>query len=165
MQNETEESIQEQWRESATKDLERSLVLQQFIREERLRIGDNELESALDERMAQFGDVDDEMKQTLRQIMLGQDGVQTLANDIMMDKIYDRFMAIAAGEAPDLDALEAAEAEAEAAEEADDVAEEATEAEEVEVVAEVEETAADEVDESEAEVAAAAETESDEEEA
>lgn len=144
MQNETEESIQEQWRESAVKDLERSLVLQQFIRAEKLRIDGDELESALDERMAQFGDVDDEMKETLRQIMLGQNGAQTLANDIMMDKIYDRFVAIAAGEAPDLDALEAEEAE-----EAEET-EEIEETEDAEVEAEAE-TAEDDADEAEAE--------------
>lgn len=113
MQNETEESIQEQWREGVTKDLERSLVLQQFIRDEKLKIKDTQLEEALDERMARFGELDEEMKKSLRQMLLGPEGIQSLANDLMMDKIYERLLAIIKGEAPDLDALEEAEEAAE----------------------------------------------------
>lgn len=113
MQGETEESIRDQWREQAATEVERSLVLQQFIRDERLQVKEKEMAAAVEERMERFGDMEDEMKQMMRQFMMGQEGMQTMANDLMMDKIYDRMTLIAEGNAPDLDELEAAEAAAE----------------------------------------------------
>lgn len=106
MQNITEEDLHGRWRDDAVQQVERSLILRQLIQAEKLTVDAAEIEQAVDERMGRFGDMEDEMKATIRQLLLGENGLQTMANDLMLDKVLDRLKAIVAGNAPDLNELE-----------------------------------------------------------
>ena len=68
------------------------------------------------------------MKNIMRKMLLEQ---ASFANQIMLDKVHARLLAIYSGNAPDLDALEA-----EAAESTDEEAEEAADESEAEVESE-----------------------------
>lgn len=113
-QETTEAEIRETWREDTVRNFERSLVLSKFIEAERLKISDEELEAHVDKQLERFSDMemDDNMRQAMRQMFLGQDGIQRVANEIMVNKAFDRIKLILEGNAPDLDALEAEEAAA-----------------------------------------------------
>ena len=136
-QETTVADMREQWREDSVRNFERALVLREFIAAERLQVKNDELEAKVDEQMEQFADMDDELREAMRNVYLGQDGIQRMANELMIDKAYERIQVILAGDAPDLDALEAEEeAERKAAEaaleaEAEVVDEESTEESEV----------------------------------
>ncbi len=108
-QNISENDLREGWREDATRNFERAIVLREFIRAEKLKIGEEELDAMVDTQMSRFGQLDDEMKQAMRNVFLSPEGVQRMANDIMVDKAYERITSILGGSAPDLDALEAGE--------------------------------------------------------
>ncbi|MCA9980341.1 MAG: trigger factor, partial [Anaerolineales bacterium] len=155
-QGKTVEDLHDLWRDDVVRNLERSLVLGEFIRAERLQIGQEEIDAAVDKRLTQFGtDLDPEMMDSLRQIFAGGDNLRAIANEVMIDKVFERMLLIGAGNPPDLDALEAemkAQAEAKAAE-----AEAALAEQDAEVEAEQEE-AEDQTDTAEPE----AETDADE---
>lgn len=165
-QETTVNEMREQWREDSVRNFERALVLREFIAAERLQIKNEELEAKVDEQMEQFSDMDDELREAMRNVYLGQDGIQRIANEIMIDKAYERIQVILGGEAPDLDALEAAEeaerAAAEAALEAEaaaadeeESAEEADAAEDEDVVEENDQVSGDDQEEQNEESAAA----------
>ncbi len=117
-QGKTVEDLHDAWREDVERNLERSLVLGEFIQAERLKIAEIELDTAVDKQLTMFGDLsefDEEMKQSLRQMFASGQNLQSMANGLMVDKVLDRMLLIAAGDPPDVDTLEA---EAEAAVEA-----------------------------------------------
>ena len=110
-QETSEEQLKESWREDAAKTVENGLALREFIESERLKVREDELNARIDLRFAQYGsDMDDDMRDMMRNILLGPNGIQQLANEVMVDKAYERITLILGGEAPDLDELEAAEA-------------------------------------------------------
>lgn len=112
LQSETEESLRERWQEQAEKRVRRGLILREVVVHEKLNIDDVDLDAAVDERLARFGE-NAELRDQLREFFLQGPGLETISNDLLMEKIYERVAAIVTGNAPDLDALEAA-AEADA---------------------------------------------------
>ena len=118
-QGKTVEDLHEEWRPDVERNLERSFVLSEFIQAERLKIADVELDTAVDKQLTMFGDLsefDEEMQQSLRQMFASGQNLQSMANGLMVDKVLDRMLLIAAGDPPDIDTLEAeAEEAAEAA--------------------------------------------------
>ncbi len=126
MQGESEDQIKENWREDATKNLENGLLLREFISAEYLRLEQEELDELVDERLESFGsEMEDEMRESMRQVLMSGESMQRMSNELMVRKAFDRIEAILSGSAPDLDELKAAaeakeaeaKAEAEAAEE------------------------------------------------
>lgn len=111
LQTETEETLREKWNEQATERLQRRLVVQQFVEDERLTIDKDDVSAAVEKRLERYED-DEEMKSRMRDWLLGQPGASMLGNEILMEKISERIEAIVTGNAPDLDALEAAAARA-----------------------------------------------------
>ena len=112
LQSETEESLREQWLDAATERTRRGLALRQFILEEQLSLDEEEMDEAIEERVEeQFGD-NPEMQDAMRSYFQNPEGAEVLANQLLLDKVYERIRAIASGNAPE---LEAPEAEAEGA--------------------------------------------------
>lgn len=158
IQNEDDDSIKENWREAATKDVESGLVLRTFISEERLTIEEGELDAMIDDRMSRFDDMDDNVKEAMREVMRGQESAQRMMNELMVEKAFTRIEEILGGTARDLIEIQtefdAKLAEAEAADEEaadeEDAAVEAEATEDVEnVVEDVVEESAEETAESE----------------
>ena len=125
LQGESEESLRETWQEQAEKRVQRGLILRELIGQEKLKLRDEELDAAVDERLERFGADNDELKQQMREFFRQGQGLELVSNDLIMDKVYERIEAIVSGTAPELDTLEA-EADVIAA---DDVAVDVTEEE------------------------------------
>jgi len=116
LERKTEASLRDEWRERAVERVERGLVISQFVREEQLNVSSDELDSAVDQRLDQFADSENQaLRDQLRGIFMQGEGLQMMSNEILMDKVYHRVEAIVTGNAPDLEAL-AAEAAATASE-------------------------------------------------
>lgn len=153
LQSTQEEQLRENFREGAEEQLKRQLVLRQFIFDEKLRITDEDLDAAIDERVAQFGD-NEALQKGMRDYYRQGQGFEMLSSEVLMNKAYERIEAVLTGNAPDLAELEAEAAadESEEAETAEDevetaVTESAPEAEaETSEVVEAEDTKEDEVE-------------------
>ena len=85
-----------------------------------------EIDALVEERMESFGELEDEMKETMRGILSSGESLQRMSNEIMVRKSYERIEAILAGKGPDLEELKAAAEAAEAEANADE-SEESTE--------------------------------------
>lgn len=106
LQGETEESLREEWQERAQERIQRGLVLQEFIRLEKLSLDEDELETAIDERLEQF-DENEDLREQMRDYFHEDEGLEMLSSQLVIEKVYDRMEAIVTGNAPDLEALEA----------------------------------------------------------
>jgi trigger factor len=106
LQGASEESLREEWYEGAVENVERGLLFRELIQQEKLTISEEELQGAIDERLARFDD-NDELRQQMRNFFLQGQGLDMLSSEILMDKVYDRVEAIVTGHAPDLAELEA----------------------------------------------------------
>ncbi|MDT8304932.1 MAG: trigger factor [Anaerolineae bacterium] len=107
LQSKTEELLREEWGERAEKNVRRSLVLRQFIRDEYIDVSTDEIQTSLSDR---FGSLEGEgeVQQQLRDYFQKGEGLTMLANELLMDKIYERVNAIVTGTAPDRETLAAA---------------------------------------------------------
>ena len=105
IEGETEESIRDRWRENADERVQRGLILRQFIEAERLSVEEADIDAALEKRLERFGD-NEELREQLRSIFTEGSGFEMMSNDILMEKVNERIMAIAAGEAPELELME-----------------------------------------------------------
>lgn len=104
LQGETEDSLRETWREQAEKRVTRGLIVRELIQQEKLSLGDKELDQAIDQRLDRF-EANEDMREQMREFFRQGQGLEMIANDLLMDKVYERVAAIVSGNAPDLDAL------------------------------------------------------------
>lgn len=104
LQGETEDSLRETWMEQAEKRVTRGLIVRELIQQEKLSLGDEELDEAIDQRLDRF-EANDDMREQMREFFRQGQGLEMIANDLLMDKVYERIAAIVSGNAPDLDAL------------------------------------------------------------
>ncbi|MCI0575998.1 MAG: trigger factor [Chloroflexi bacterium] len=100
----TEEKLREEYRDQAVKRIQERLVLQEFVRQEKLTIGQADVDKALDQRLSRFEN--EELREQLRKIYSQGDSLRSLTGEILVDKIYERMNAIVSGTAPELAALE-----------------------------------------------------------
>lgn len=107
LQSKTEEILREEWRERAEENVRRSLVLRQFIRDEYINVSSDEIETSLSDRFGSF-EGEREVQEQLRDYFQKGEGLAMLANELLMDKIYERISAIVTDTAPDLETLAAA---------------------------------------------------------
>jgi trigger factor len=114
LQNNSEDEIRSNFRENAIERLERQQVLRQFVLEEKLTVSAEDVDAAIEKRLAAFGD-NEEFQNSMRNYFQSGYGFDMISSEIIMDKVHDRMVAILGGEAPDLDAI--AEAEEVAADE------------------------------------------------
>ncbi len=94
----TEDSTRDEFEEGAVDRLERRLVLQKFIDLEQLALSEAEIDAAIDERLETF---DEEMRELMRPYLVAEGGT-VLRHEALMNKVYDRVVAIFAGDAPSL---------------------------------------------------------------
>jgi len=117
LQSETEDSLRESLLDDAAERVQRGLVLRKFIDEERLSLDDEEVEAAIDERLGDRFEDDEELREQMRDFFRQGQGLEMVTGELVMDKVLDRIEAIVTGNAPTLEELAAAE-EAAAEEEA-----------------------------------------------
>jgi trigger factor len=124
LQGETEASLKEEMREGAVERVRRGLVLRQFIVEEKLTVEAEDIDVAVEKRLDSFGD-DEELRDRIRSFFTQGEGLESISNEVLVEKTQERIEAIVTGNAPDLEALEKAALEAAAeADELDDLEEE-----------------------------------------
>lgn len=105
LQGESVESLRENWQEGATNRIERGLVLREFSQLEHLEVNAADVDEMLEQRMSQYGD-NAELQEQLRNVLSQGQGLESMRNDILMEKIVDRIEAVITDNAPDLDELE-----------------------------------------------------------
>ncbi len=105
-QAKTLESWRDEMRPAAEERVQRSQITLALVRSEKLFLGDDELDQLIEERMGGIGEMEDELRQQLREFYSAGQGRVMMANEMMMNKFTDRIKAIGMGEAPDLSELE-----------------------------------------------------------
>lgn len=100
-----ESALREQWRESAEKNVRRGLTLRQFVKEEKIKVTEADIDLAMEDRLSKFAD-NEELKEQLRSIFMQGQSFESMQQTIIEEKIYDRMKAVVSGTAPDLDSLE-----------------------------------------------------------
>jgi FKBP-type peptidyl-prolyl cis-trans isomerase (trigger factor) len=113
MSGQTIDDVREDMREPAENRLKRSLVLQQFVKQEQIEVSDSEVEETLDRRVAGR---DDTTREALRRILGEGRGRELIISGLLIDKASQRIEAIYTGQSPEL----AGEPSAEAADAAGD---------------------------------------------
>ncbi len=141
LQNSQEDQLRENFREGAEEQLRRQLALRQFIFDEKLRISEEDINAAIDERVGQFGD-NEALTQGMRDYYRQGPAFEMLSSEVLMEKAYERITAVLTGNAPDLAELEQLEAAADAEEAVEEAAEEEAEVAEASQITEVEAAAA-----------------------
>lgn len=111
LQSKTEEILREEWQERAEQTVRRSLVLRQFVRDEYIDLNPDEIQASISDRFA--GLEDEGVSEQVRDFFQSGEGLSMVANDLLMDKVYERISEIVTGSAPDLEALAAAASAAE----------------------------------------------------
>ncbi len=111
----TNDDLYNDYRDNASKTVERSLVLRQLAEAENIDVTADDIENQIDTIVGQF---DEERQDMIRQMFTTQPTMrESVLNDLLRDRVLDRIAAIAKAEAPDLDAVavdEAADTETEA---------------------------------------------------
>jgi trigger factor len=118
LQGITEETLREEFRENAERQMKNQLALRQFILDEKLRVEVADIDGLIEDRVARFDN--DELKKSMREYYRSGRGFEAISSEVLRDKVYERTKAILLGQAPDLDAPDAA-GEATEAEEAEEV--------------------------------------------
>ncbi|MCA9968385.1 MAG: hypothetical protein KC423_29270, partial [Anaerolineales bacterium] len=101
LQGQTEDDVRENFRESADKRLKRRLVMRQMILDEKITVAQEDIDAAVEQRIARFGDNED-IKRGMREYFTRGQGFEMLSGQILSDKINERVRAIVTGAAPDL---------------------------------------------------------------
>jgi trigger factor len=104
LQSESEESLKESWQEETIEGLRRGLVLGHFIEEEMITVEMADIDEKVDTVLERFSD-NEELKEQLRSVYTQGEGLQSISNDIVMEKAQERIEAIVTGNAPDLEEL------------------------------------------------------------
>ena len=96
----SEAEMREDYEESAVERVERRLVFQQFVENEKIELTDEEVDAKMEEQLATY---DESFREIMRNFM-EQQGTMMIRQELLMDKVHERLLAVYAGEAPDLDA-------------------------------------------------------------
>lgn len=107
IQGSTEESLREDFKDSAEERLIRRLVLRQFMLSEKLQVEIDDVSALIDERVGKYEN--DELRDQMRSFYLEGAGFDMVSSEVLANKVHERLIAIYSGQAPDLDELEAAE--------------------------------------------------------
>ncbi|GAB4154854.1 MAG: trigger factor [Candidatus Promineifilaceae bacterium] len=101
----TEDALRDSLKENSIKRLEQRLILREFIQEERLRAAKSEIKARARRRLR---GVDEQMHDYLLEFLTTGRGAESVVNEVLLDKVQERFEAILSGNAPDLAELQAA---------------------------------------------------------
>lgn len=112
----TRESYAQELYPVSEKRLQRRLVLTEVVSREKLRLEDDEIKAEIDRLVESMGEQGDEMREMLESPM----GRMSIAEDLMIQRVQERIVQIAKGEAPPLEEEETEpETEPEAADDAE----------------------------------------------
>ena len=103
IQGQTEESLREDFRESAQERLARQLILRQFMLDEKLQVDVDDVSELVDERVARYENED--LRKQMRDFYLTGSGFDMISSEVLSNKVHERLVAIYSGEAPDLEAV------------------------------------------------------------
>lgn len=104
IQGATEESMRDNFRETAVDRLTRGMVLRQFVLDEKIKVAAADVDAALDEKVAHYED--ENLRNGMRDYYRTGYGFDTISSEILQDKVYDRIKAVFTGNAPDLSELQ-----------------------------------------------------------
>jgi trigger factor len=105
IRNLTEEEFREEVQPHAEKRLHQSLILSEVMVAEKLALEDDEVEEEIERRSSLMG----EQADGLKKILSSPVGRLSVGNDLLTRKALDRLVAIAKGEAPELEPEESEE--------------------------------------------------------
>lgn len=105
LQGMTEESLRNDFRQTAETRLRRQLVLRQFVLDEKLRVDMADIDAIVDERVSRFEN--EELRDGMRNFYKSGRGFEAVSSEALGNKTYERIAAILSGNAPDLATLEA----------------------------------------------------------
>lgn len=105
LEGKTEESLKESWHDDAVNGVTRGLILGKFIEIEKIDVGADDVDARLDKMLESVSE-NQELRDQLRSVYTQGQGLQTISNDILMEKAQERIQAIVTGNAPDLEELE-----------------------------------------------------------
>ncbi len=103
--NKTKDQLKADYREIAVKNLKRALVLREIRQSETIDIPESAIDAEIDKMLLQFG----EQAASLRGMLDTPQMRENIKNDLMEQGTLDRVVAIAKGEAPELNAPAAEE--------------------------------------------------------
>lgn len=99
-----DEKLIEDFKPEAERRLRRGLILSTLVEEEKLSVTDDDVEDEIATLTLSYGTE----AALARQFFSGDEAKRSIRNQLMTDKALDRLMAIAKGEAPDIDVVEEA---------------------------------------------------------
>lgn len=108
--NKSEEELRDSLEEDAVAEVERTLTLTEFLRQEGLSYTTAELEDEITRRVEPYAS-STQLQENLRKFYLSDKGRSLIVNAVLMEKVYDRIAEIYRGTAP---ALPEADGESEA---------------------------------------------------
>jgi trigger factor len=94
------DDLHQDYRETTVQSLERSLVLREVMQAEQIVVTEAEIEEEIDRIIAQFG----EQAASVRSMFRTPSMRENVKNDLLEQRVLDRIVAIARGEAPELPA-------------------------------------------------------------
>src|SRR5258706_1838320 len=86
IENKNDEQLHEEYRDTAIKRLERSLVLGELVNAEKLQVTDAEINEQVDKMSAQFG----EQADIFRNMLLQGDNLRSITLDLMTNRALQR---------------------------------------------------------------------------
>lgn len=104
LQGLTQDSIRDDFRQSAETRLRRQLALRQFVLDEKLRVEAADIDAIIDERVSRFDN--EELRDGMRNFYQSGRGFEAISSEALGNKTYERIEAILSGNAPDLATLE-----------------------------------------------------------
>ncbi len=116
LQGGSEETMRENFRESASQRVERQLILRQLIMDELITVEAEDIDAKVDKQVESFAD-NEELQENMRNYYKSGYGFDMISSEILMDKVHDRIKEIYAGDAPDLEELAKAKEAADSSEE------------------------------------------------
>lgn len=94
----TREEMKADYRETAVRNIKRSLTLREIMVAEQLQISEEKIEQEIDRMVAQLGDQGQNMRGALDTPQMREN----ISDNLIQQEIFDRMVAIVKGEAPEL---------------------------------------------------------------
>lgn len=91
----TKADLQEQYREQAEDTLKRSLVLREVVREDNIRVTEDDLNERIEEMLKDFG----EQAEAMRSMFQNQSMRASMMDDLLQKKLMNHIIALGKGEA------------------------------------------------------------------
>jgi trigger factor len=108
LQGQTEDDLRNDFRDNAVTRFTTNLAIGQFLRQEKITISSEDVDAAIEKQLDAFSDNED-LRASIRGFYQKGSGFEMISSQILMEKTADRYAAILAGNAPDLDMLDAVE--------------------------------------------------------